>query len=214
MQTRHFAAALLITGTLLHASSRPYRTESAGTLAPSAIEIEAGSDWWSDKAAFDLNLKQGLTSRMDLGFHIPFNAFPDSTRAFGNSSLSAKFDLIPRVASVSFTGDLGGSSYALNGALSNEWGLFKASVDLGGHFYAGAREADLSWGLNPTYDFGPATLGAELRGNQHQANWWQLGGQLLLVQGIAIDAGLGDDFTNDHDWRVTTGFVFALPSIQ
>ena len=216
MHTKTVATALLFTGTLLATSvqARPFRTDAAGTTAPSNIEIEAGSDWWSDHAAFGLNIKQGLTSRMDLGFYIPYSAIPDTTRAFGNAKVSAKFDLVPSFASVAFTSDLGGSNYVLNGALTNAWGPLKASVDLGGHFTAGAREADLSWGVNPSYAVGPATLGAELRGSQHEANWWQVGGSVKLADWVSLDAGLGDDFTDGNDWHVATGVWIALPEVK
>ena len=216
MHTGTVATALLVTCTLsatsLHA--RPFRTDAAGTTAPSVVEMEGGADWWSDKASFGFNLKQGLTSRMDLGFHIPYAAFPDSTRAFGKASVSAKFDLVPSLASLAFSGDLGGDSYVLNGALTKAWGPIKASVDLGGHFTAGARDADLSWGVNPSYALGAATVGAELRGSQHEANWWQIGAGWKLADGIAIDAGLGDDFTDGNDWHVATGIWIALPAIR
>lgn len=216
MHARTFAASLLVTGTLLATSSqaRPFRTDAAGTTAPSAVEIEAGSDWWTDQASFGLNIKQGITQRLDLGFYIPYAAFPDSTRAFGNAKVSAKFDLVPSLASVAFTSQLGGSSYVLNGALTKAWGPFKASADLGGQFVAGARDADLSWGLNPSYAVGPASLGAELRGNQHEANWWQVGGSVKLADWVAVDAGLGDDFHDGNNWHVATGVWIALPAIR
>ncbi len=217
MHARTIATALLISSGLLVSPShaRPYRTDAAGTTAPGNIEFEAGADYWSDKTSLGFNLKQGITSRMDLGFHFNDAIIPDSTRAFSNATLSAKFDLIPTLASVAFTGALGGSAYTVNGALTKAWGPFKASVDLGGNFTAGARDADLSWGANPSYTFGPATLGAELRGNQHEANWWQTAVQLKLADWVALDAGLGDDFSkNKNDWHVATGIWIALPAVK
>lgn len=216
MNTRTLSATLLVSSTLLATATqaRPFRTDAAGTTAPSVVEIEAGADWWSDRAGFGLNLKQGITPRMDLGFHLPMSAFPDSMRAFGNAKVSAKMDLVPGLASVAFTSDLGGANYALNGALTKAWGSLKASADLGGRFTAGARDADLAWGVNPSYTIRAATLGAELRGDQNQANWWQVGAGLKLADGIAIDAGLGDDFTDGHDWHVATGIWIALPAIR
>ena len=216
MHTKTVSTALLLTGTLLAttAHARPFRTDAAGTTAPANVEIELGSDWWTDQASFGLNIKQGLTSRMDLGFYVPYSAFPDSTRAFGNAKLAAKFDLVPSLVSVAFSNDLGTGNYVLNGALTKAWGPIKASADLGGRFTAGAREADLSWGLNPSYAVGPATLGAELRGDQHEANWWQVGAGYKLADWIAIDAGLGDDFSDGHTWHVATGIWIALPSVR
>lgn len=215
MNTSTISTALLVSSTILATSahSRPFRTDAAGTTAPSVVEIEAGANWWTDRAGFGLNLKQGITPRMDLGFHIPFSAFPDSTRAFGNAKVSAKMDLVPGLASVALTSDLGGANYALNGALTRSWGPIKASADLGGRFTAGAREADLAWGVNPSATFRAVTLGAELRGDQHQADWWQVGAGLKLAEGVAIDAGLGDDFNDGHDWHVATGIWVALPAI-
>lgn len=216
MHVRAFAAVLLVSSTFLAttAQARPFRTDAAGTAAPSNVEIEVGSDWWTDQASFGLNIKQGLTSRMDLGFYIPYSAFPDSTRAIGNAKLAAKFDLVPGLASVAFSNDLGTGNYVLNGALTKAWGPLKASADLGGHFTAGAREADLSWGLNPSYAVGPATLGVELRGDRHEANWWQVGAGYKLADWVAVDAGLGDDFSDGHTWHVATGIWIALPSIR
>jgi len=215
MDTRILSASLLAASTFLAnpSEARPFRTDAAGTTAPSVVEIEGGADWWSDRAGFGFNIKQGITSRMDLGFHIPYTAFPDSARAFGNASVAAKFDLVPGLASVAFASDLGGAGYALNGALTRSWRALKISGDLGGRFTAGARDADLSWGLNPSWSLGATTVGAELRGNQDQANWWQVGAGLKLAEGVAIDAGLGDDFTDGHDWHVASGFWIALPAI-
>ena len=216
MRSRIIAMSLLVSSGFFATPSyaRPYRTDAAGTAAPGNIEIEAAADYWNDKASFGLNMKQGITSRMDLGFHINDAVIPDSTRAFSNATISAKFDLIPTFASVAFTGALGGSAYSLKGALTKAWGPIKASVDLGGEFTAGARDADLSWGANPTYAVGPATLGAELRGNQHEANWWQAGAQVKLTDWIAFDVGLGDDFHDGNDWHVATGVWIALPEVK
>lgn len=216
MDTKTLASTLFVAGTLLSAPShaRPFRTDAAGTTAPAAVEVELGSDYWSDRAGFGLNIKQGLTPRLDLGFHIPYTAIPDTSRAFGAATVSAKFDLIPSFASVAFTSELGGASYVLNGALTKAWGPFKGSVDLGGHFVSGQRDADLSWGVNPSWTSGRFTLGAELRGDQHEADWWQVGAQAKLASWIALDAGLGDDFSDGHDWQATTGLWIALPAIR
>ena len=216
MHTGTIATALLVTSALFATAShaRPFRTDAAGTTAPSNIEIEAGADWWTDRASFGLNIKQGLTSRMDLGFYLPYTAQPSASRGFGNARVAAKFDLVPTFASVAFASDLGGPNYALTGALTKAWGPLKASVDLGGRFVARARDADLAWGVNPSYGLGPLTLGAELRGNQDQPDWWQVGAGLKLADGIAIDAGLGDDFADGHDWHIATGIWIALPAIH
>jgi len=193
-------------------AARPFATDDAGTVAPGSFESEASADYWNDKGAFGIGLKHGLTSRMDFGISLGHTAWPEAERAFDDATLAFKYSLIPDLLSASFSSELGTTEYGVNGIVSHAFGNFGINLNLGGDFVGGENHANLAWGANPTWTLGPATLGAELRGNQHEANWWQVGAQVKLADWIAVDAGLGDDITNGHDWHLSTGIWIAFPT--
>ena len=194
-------------------AARPFATDDAGTVAPGCFESEVSADYWNDKGAFGIGLKHGLTSRMDLGISLGHTAWPEEERAYDEPTLVFKYVLVPEILSASFATELGTSEYSLNGIVSHSFGDFGINLNLGGDFVGGENHANPTWGANPTLTLGPATLGAELRGNQHEANWWQVGTQLKLADWIAIDAGFGDDFSkNKNDWHAATGIWIAFPT--
>lgn len=195
-------------------AARPFDTDDAGTVAPGTFEAELGSESWNDKGAFGLGLKHGLTERMDLGVSMGYSAWPEAERSFENAELSAKYSLVPELLSASFATPLGTSEYSLNGILSKGFGDLAVNLNLGGDFTGGERHAELSWGVNPNYAFGPLSLGAEVRGDQHAAQDWKFGGQLKPVEPFAIDLGIGSKIASDPDWRVTAGLWFAFPTLE
>ena len=215
MKTTPTAALCLLALGILAAptgAARPFATDDAGTVAPGCFESEVSADYWNDKGAFGIGLKHGLTSRMDLGISMGHTTWPEEERAYDEPTLAFKYALVPELLSASFATELGTSEYSLNGIVSHSFGDFGINLNLGGDFVGGENHADLAWGANPTWTVGPATLGAELRGNQHEANWWQVGTQVKLADWIAVDAGLGDDITDGHDWHLTAGIWIAFPT--
>jgi hypothetical protein len=194
-------------------AARPFQTDDAGTVTPGTFETELSADYWSNKGAFGFSFKHGVTSRMDLGVSIGHTSWPEDEREYDNATLAFKYALVPELLSASFATKLGTSEYSLNGIVSHSFGDLGINANVGGDFTGGERSADLSWGVNPTYAVGPVILGAELRGNQHEAAWWQAGAQVKLADWIALDAGLGDDFSkNKNDWHAATGVWIAFPT--
>lgn len=195
-------------------AARPFATDDAGTVAPGTFETELGSESWSDKGAFSLGLKHGLTERMDLGISAGWAAWPEAERRFENAELSAKYALVPELLSMSFATALGTSEYSLNGILSKGFGDLGVNLNVGGDFAGGERHADLSWGVNPNCALGSLSLGAQVRGDQRAAQDWKVGGQLRPVESFAIDLGIGSTIASDPDWSVTAGLWFAFPTLE
>jgi hypothetical protein len=120
--------------------------------------------------------------------------------------------LVPELLSASFATPLGTSDYSLNGILSKGFGDLAVNLDIGGDFAGGERHANLSWGINPNYAFGPLSLGAEVRGDQHAAQSWKAGGQFKLIRNLAIDLAIGSTIASDPSWRATAGLWLAFPT--
>lgn len=215
MKTTPTAALCLFALSALTApagAARPFVTDDAGIVALGSFESEASADYWSDKGAFGIGLKHGLTNRMDLGISMGHTAWPEEERTFDDATLAFKCSLIPGILSASFSSELGTTEYGVNSIISHTFGNFGINLNLGGDIVGSENHATLAWGANPTWTAGPATLGAELRGNQREANWWQVGTQVKLAGWIALDAGLGDDFTDGHDWHLASGIWIAFPT--
>jgi hypothetical protein len=198
----------------LAGAARPFDTDDAGTVAPGTFEVEIGSQSWSRDLALCTGLKHGLTERMDLGIAMGYSAWPEAERAYDNAQLSVKFALVPTLLSASFSNELGTSEFSVRGILSKSFGDFHANLNLGGDFVGGQRDADLDWKLAPGYSIGPAVVGVELVGDQHEARSWKTGGQFLFSEWFAIDLGIGSSIADDPDWLVTAGVWFAFPSLE
>ena len=191
-------------------AARPFVTDDAGTAPKGGFEAELGTESWSDAADFGVGLKHGITSRMDLGVSGGYALFPRADRSVAPAGLSFKFALVPDFLSAGFSTELGSAAYSVNGIASKTFGDFGVNLNLGGEFEGGSRDADLSWGLNPLWHLGPATLGAELRGDQRAAQAWKAGAQWRAADGFALDLGIGSDIQDDPRWRITAGAWFAF----
>lgn len=194
-------------------ADRPFEVDDAGVVPTGSFESEFGSASWKDRAEFGVGLKHGLTPRMDFGVSVGYAAIPSADRAFSPVAVSAKWVLVPELLAGTFTTTPGSSAWSLNGIASKSLGDFGANLNLGGDFAEGERNADLSWGVNPFLNVGPATIGAELLGDVEGAQQWKLGTQLHAFDGLAFDLAAGSTLDDDAVWTITAGIrgAFGTP---
>lgn len=195
-------------------AARPFDTDDAGTVAPGTFEAEIGSQSWQRNLALCTSLKHGLTERMDLTLSTGYTEYPESNRVFDNAQISAKFSLIPNLFSASVTTEVGTSEYTVRAILSKSFDNFHVNMNLGGDFTGNERDANLEWKFAPSQSIDRFVVGAELLGNQHEAQCWKAGGQYMINERFAADLGIGSTLVEHPDWRITAGFWFAFPTIE
>lgn len=200
----------------LAGASRPFATDDAGTVAAGTFEAELGTESWKDASDIGISLKHGITPRMDLGVAIDYTAFPREERTYAPATLSLKYALVPDLLSASFASALGTPEYRVNGILTKSLGDFGVSANVGGEVEGGSRDAELTWGLSPTWNISGVTLGAEIageRGNDVDGMNWKVGAQLHR-EPIDFDLAVGSSFQNDPQWRITAGVWFAFGTTE
>lgn len=191
-------------------AARPFETDDAGTVHRGGFEAELGTVSWRNATDVGIGFKHGVTSRMDLCVSGGYAILPRSERSTAPVGLAFKFALLPELLSASVSMEPGSPAYSVNGIASKSLGDFAANLNLGGEFEGGSNDADFSWGINPLWNLGPATLGAELRGDQHAAQAWKAGAQWRVAKDFALDLGIGSEIGDDPRWRITAGAWFAF----
>jgi len=191
-------------------ASHPFDTDDAGTVAVAATELELISTVTKSSGDASIGLKHGLTPRMDIGLTVAHSSWPDSTRAWQGATLGLKFNLVPEHLSISFANEFGTGEYAINGIGSWQKDALGINLNLGGEFTPGARDAGLTWGVNPHHDLGPVTYGVELNGTDESLSKWKLGVQYHATSWMAVAAGFGTALEGDKDWAANLNLWLGL----
>jgi len=170
-------------------AARPFGTDDAGTVEPNAYELEVGYDLWEETGVTGLGFKHGITERMDIGVGFGFNFVSEPKNSYLPAELCLKYALVPDMIAVSFTTEIGFSSYTLNSVLTRYFGPVEFDANLGyvtgdsSIIYAGA----LIYGLSNL------TFGVEMLGDKETQNWLT-GARYAIKEELMIDAGFTSDF--------------------
>lgn len=192
-------------------AARPFATDDAGTVAQSTFELETGSDFWKDAAAFGCGLKHGITDRMDIGIGFGYVPLSSDERGFENIELALKFGLIPELLTFSSCGSFGNNTYSINAIVSKAIGVLGFDANCGIEANAGIDECDLMYGFCCHCGMDHWVAGAEICGTHEQLSLWQCGCSFGLLDWVTLDAGINGDFEKDMTLTVTAGLTFAFP---
>ncbi len=172
--------------------ARPFGTDDAGTVSSGAYELELGYDLWSEIGTLGLGFKHGLTGKMDIGIGFGFNLVTVPKNSFTPSELCLKYALLPDLFATSFTAEIGGSSYALNGILTRCFG----PVEFDANFGYVTGDSSINYAGAIIYSIGNLAIGGEVLGDKETQSFL-IGGRWRMKEGLMVDAG----FTGDLDFE-------------
>jgi len=178
-------------------AARPFSTDDAGTVSPGAYELELGYDLWSEIGSLGLGFKHGLTDKMDIGIGFGFNLVTEPKNSFTPSELCLKYAILPDFLATSFTAEIGGSSYALNGILTRCFGPVEFDANLG--YVTG--DSSITYAGAIIYSIGNFALGGEVLGDKETQSFL-VGGRWTIKEGLMLDAGFTSDF--DFEEKIAT----------
>jgi hypothetical protein len=183
---------IMVTGTIMVCiafGARPFGTDDAGTVSPAGYELELGYDLWSEIGSLGIGFKHGLTEKMDIGIGFGFNLLTEPKNSFTPSELCLKYALLPDFLATSFTAEIGGSSYALNGILTRCFGPVEFDANLG--YVTG--DSSITYAGAIIYSIGNFALGGEVLGDKETKSFL-VGGRYTIKEGLMVDAGFTGDF--------------------
>ncbi|MEO0216835.1 MAG: hypothetical protein ABIL70_04045 [candidate division WOR-3 bacterium] len=169
--------------------ARPFGTDDAGTVSVGTYELELGYDLWEETGAFGLGFKHGLTEKMDIGIGFGFNVISEPKNSFVPAEFALKYSLVPDLFAASFTAEIGGSAYALNGILTRGFGPLELDVNLG--YTTG--DSSITYAEALIYYAGSFAFGVESLGDK-ETRTWLAGGRYTIKDGFLVDVGYMSDF--------------------
>lgn len=192
-------------------AARPFVTDDAGVVEQGKFELETACDYWKDDATESINLKHGLTKKLDLEVGVGYIPAPQEERTFTPVNILLKYSFIPDLLSMTMSADWGLSTYNANAILSKCFGPVEFDVNLGYQTHDNMKRADCTYGVAASYEFKRLRIGVETDGTDKDADWWQGGAQFTITDWMKIDAGIGGDFDKNTSYTATTGLWFTFP---
>ena len=184
-------------------AARPFSTDDAGTVEIGKFELEFGYEHCDlvgtgQSGLCCLGFKHGLTEQMDIGLGLTHTFVPQQAEALSPASISLKFAVLRDLLAISFSHELGGSSYALNSALTREFGQVEVDINLG---YSATGNSNLpgsiSYGIALIYGFEKVDVGCETSGDKDGLQNWLVGARYRIREGLAVDLGYSGDRTGE-----------------
>lgn len=197
---------------------RPLSTDDAWTVDEGSFELEIGYDFVksdeSSESEICVQLKHGLTKRMDVGFAIPYGIQPECGLTAAECVL--KFMVVEAkeifpAFSLTFSHSLGSIEYQINGILTKELNPFTFHFNLGYEasgeigvrgktFYSAACEYQIIERLK---------LMGEILGKEGEPWEALIGGSWQIFEPLAIDLGFGKDLSSPK-LKLTFGLTYGF----
>lgn len=197
---------MIVPGLMLSAAvlygARPFSVDDAGTVAPGAYELEAGSDYWEEIGTLCVGFKHGLTEKMDLGVGLGYNLNPNgSIDRFEPLELCFKYNFIADFLSASLATGFQERSYSVNGILTRCLG----DLELDGNFGFSAAENTVTYGCALIYGLTDRwNMGLEATGDKDGPASLLAGTNYSVFEPVRFDIGFASDFDFDAK-SVTAG---------
>lgn len=192
-------------------AARPFAVDDAGIVPNNGFEIEIGLNHWKDCMDGGVEIKHGITNRMDIGAGFGYVAVPKTESQISPMGVGFKYGLIPDLLSASFGAVFNDPAWAVNLILSkplNEH--FTIHTNLGMEAVSFSTSGLLTYGILSTIQIGKVTAGVEVLGNHKEINAWQVGAQLAITDWLALDAGINGNFSKHFEMSATTGLWFGF----
>lgn len=201
---------LLIFSTLAFAA-RPYITDDPGINEPGKFEFMAACDFWDKKAVPSLQLRHGITDRMDFGVNVGYILLPNKEKNANSADINLKYVIIPNLFTATFTGSFGDPGYTFNAVLGKSFGSLSINANIGYSAQTNAKDVDVPFYLAVIFEQDNFALGPEIGGDQEGLNWWQIGGRMYFTDWLHWDIGVGGDFKTLSGYNATSGIDIVFP---
>jgi hypothetical protein len=195
-------------------AARPFVTDDAGTVESGKFELEAACDYQDPDISTGINLKHGITDRMD--FNIGLGCLPSAIRrhdeqVFFPADIAVKYAFVPNLLAMSFGTCLGEETYNINAVITKFFGSIECDANLGYQIQSSMKNADMTYGIATVYEFTRLGVGAEIYGSNDDLTWWQVGARFAVSEGLKFDAGIGGSFEKTPSYTVTIGLWWTFP---
>jgi hypothetical protein len=166
----------------------PFGTDDVPTVEMGAheLEVEYGFER-EEEGIVSLSFGHGLTKRMDFGIGFEYLFGKDSV--FTSPNFSFKYNLLPELISISFSGRFNQSPYSIDGIITETFGSFEFDGNCG---YS-AKDTTITYGIAGIYGVGKFNIGIEFLGNKNGFVNWVLGGRYGFLQGISVSFGVSKE---------------------
>lgn len=192
-------------------AARPFVTDDAGIVETGQFELECGVDFWSEQVLIASGFKHGLSERMDLGIGFNYTLKPEAEEGFSPAEIGLKFAVLPDFLAFSFSGDLGSTEYALSVISTYSFGVVVINANLGYEAVGITGQSGFlvySFGLIAGID--KCCVGADLSGDENGLNFWLLGGNYQITDGMNLDCGISGGFEAGSGNSITTGIHYEF----
>jgi hypothetical protein len=189
----------------------PFLTDDPGVNEPGKFEVLSACDFWNKKAMPSIQLRHGITERMDLGINVGYCLLPNLERKATCADINLKFMIIPDLFTASFTGSFGDPSYIANIIAGKTIGPISINANIGYLAQADTKDVDIPCFAAIIYERKKIGIGTEIGGNQEGFNWWQAGLRVYFTEWLCWDIGVGGNFEYPIDYNATMGVDILFP---
>jgi hypothetical protein len=186
-------------------AARPYLTDDPGINEPGKFEFMAACDFWDKKTVPSLQLRHGITERMDFGVNVGYCLVPNEDRKASCADINFKYAIIPNLFSATFTGSFGDPGYMVNAVFGKSFGPVAINANIGYSAKADTQDVDVPYFIAVIFEQNKFGIGPEIGGDLEGLNWWQIGGRVYFTDWLHWDIGVGGDFKTISGYNATTG---------
>jgi hypothetical protein len=192
-------------------AARPFAVDDAGIVSYNRFEIEIGLNHWKDCMDGGVEIKHGITNRMDIGAGFGYVAVPKSESHISPMGVGFKYEVIPDLLSASFGAAFNDPAWAVNFILSQPFNEhFTFHTNLGMEVESFSTSGLLTYGILSTFQITKITVGVEVLGSHKKINAWQVGAQLAITDWLAFDVGISGNFRKNIEMTATSGLWFGF----
>jgi len=202
---------LLICSSTLTFAARPFITDDPGINEPGKFEFMAACDFWKDHATPSLQLRHGLTERMDFGINVGYTAAPKEEQQFSTVDFNMKLALIKDILTLGVSTTFGKPDYYIYSILGKAFGPIMVDANLGYSARAETKDADFVYYAAAIYENDHFGFGPEFGGDQEKLEWWAFGGRWHIKNWLTYDIGIGGNFKKNIKFNITTGIDMVFP---
>jgi hypothetical protein len=195
-------------------AARPFLTDDPGINETGKFEFMAACDFWNDRATPGIQLRHGITERMDLGINLGYCILPNDEKHFSCADINMKFSIIPDLFTAGFSGSFEKAAYYTYGIFGKAFGPITVNANLGYSAAAETNEGDFDYFLSVYYENEYFGIGPELGGTQEGLNLWAFGGRWHFTDWFTYDIGIQGDYKDPICFNVTTGIDIVFPHVK
>jgi hypothetical protein len=192
-------------------------TEDVGTNEPGKFQFSAVPEFWKKKSktGFEpgVELRHGITDRMDLGVGAGYSLMPKSEKGASGFEFTPKFMLIPDIFAAIFAVSFGDPVYEGYLVLGHAFGPIAINANLGYVAEAGIKDIDIPFLMSVSYQHERFEIGPEFGIDSDGNKSWNLATRVLPFDWLAWVTAIGGDFKK-RSFTIQFGIDMVFPFEQ